>query len=65
MGEIDNLKKNKLKNWKNSDSDYAMKEIKQDEALGRVCILQLTLVVQKGEGSTTQECNSNSGGEPE
>ena len=37
-----------------------MKEIKQDEGLGRVCMLKLTLAGQEGEGST-QESNSNSG----
>ena len=37
-----------------------MKEVKQDEGLGRVCMLKLTLAGQEGEGST-QESDSNSG----
>ena len=37
-----------------------MKEIKQDESLGRVCILKPILIGQEGEGST-QESDSNFG----
>lgn len=42
MGEIDDTN-SKSKNWKNSDSDYATKEIKQDEGLGRAWVLKVTL----------------------
>lgn len=37
-----------------------MNEIKQDEGLGRVCMLKPILAGQEGEGST-QESDSNSG----
>ena len=60
MGEVDNFKKNKFKHWKTSVSDYSMNEIKQDEGLGRVCMLKPIVAGQEGEGST-QESDSNSG----
>ena len=61
MGKIDNFKK--ILNRKNSGSNYAMKDVKQEEVLGRAWVLELTLSWQAEENSSA-EGESNSGGEP-